>query len=287
MLAAAAALPLRGVGGEYRGQIPASEAAAQQKKENLTRDALMLKLLARAQSHAHPPISHYFVGAVASGVSGNLYLGQNIEVPGNPLGLAVHAEQSAIANAYMCGEENVDAIAVGGAPCGHCRQFLSEVSFDSKMQVVTSGRPVVKLSDLLPNAFGPRNLGFKEGAFPIKRTELLLTSGSNDPLVLAAWQAASQAYAPYSRSLSGAALLTSNGRTFAGSYIENAAFNPSLPPLQCALAGYFAAAPEAGDIRRAVLVEGAESMISQQTTTQSTLAALAPSARLERFTFQR
>jgi cytidine deaminase len=61
---------------------------------------------------------------------------------------------------------------------------------------------------------------------------------------------------PYSRSLSGVALLTSNGRIFAGSYIENAAFNPSLPPLQAALAGYFAAGDKAGKIQRAVLAEG-------------------------------
>ena len=287
MLAAGAALPLAAAEADFRGQISAAEVASWQKKESLTRDALMLKLLPRAQGHAHPPISHYFVGAVASGASGNLYFGQNIELPGNPLGFAVHAEQSAIANAYMCGEESIDAIAVRGSPCGHCRQFLSEVSFDITMRVLTPDRPPAKLADLLPNAFGPRNLGFSHGVFPIKRTELSFTADSKDLLALAALKAASQAYAPYSRSLSGAALLTSNGRIFTGSYIENAAFNPSLPPLQCALAGYFAAAPESGEIRRVVLVEGSESTISQHTTSQSTLAALAPSAHLERVTFKR
>jgi cytidine deaminase len=81
------------------------------------------------------------------------------------------------------------------------------------------------------------------------------------------------------------ALLTSNGRIFAGSYIENAAFNPSLPPLQAALAGYFAAGDKAGKIQRAVLAEGEKSTISQHTTTKSTLSAFASSALLERVTF--
>ncbi len=267
----------------FRGQIPAPIVAALMQAGKLTRDGLMLQLLPLAQSHAHPPISNYFVGAVASGTSGSLYFGQNIEIPGNPLGLAVHAEQSAIANAYMSGEEGIDAIAVRGSPCGHCRQFLSEASLEMSMRVLTPKTPEMKLSDLLPNAFGPRNLGSKQGAFPIKRLHLSLVPESTDPLVLEALKAAGQAYAPYSLSPSGAALVTSNGRVFAGSYIENAAFNPSLPPLQAALAGYFAAGQNSGEIQRAVLVESAKSAISQHTTTKSTLAAFAPAAHLERF----
>ncbi len=271
---------------DYRGQIPASTVNSVLESEKLTRDELMLKLLPEAKSHAHPPISNYFVGAVASGMSGSLYLGQNIEIPGNPLGLAVHAEQSAIANAYMCGEQGIDAVAVPGSPCGHCRQFLTEVSIDITMRILMGDRLEAKLSDLLPNAFGPKNLGFKQGSFPVRRVGLSLSSPSSDPLVLQALKAAEQAYSPYSRSPSGTAILTSNGRIFAGSYIENAAFNPSLPPLQAALAGYFAAGESAaGQIQRAVLVEGEKSTISQLITTKSTLAAFARSVPLERLTF--
>ena len=108
---------------DFRGQISPEEVKALLESEKLSRDALMRKLLPDAQSHAHAPISNYFVGAVASGVSGALYFGQNIEVDGHPLGLAVHAEQSAIANAFMCRETGIDAIAIKGPPCGHCRNF--------------------------------------------------------------------------------------------------------------------------------------------------------------------
>ncbi|MEG3387511.1 hypothetical protein V5H41_28630, partial [Salmonella enterica] len=40
---------------------------------------------------------------------------------------------------------------------------------------------------------------------------------------------------PYSHSPSGVALECKDGRIFTGSYAENAAFNPTLPPLQGAL----------------------------------------------------
>lgn len=265
----------------YRGKIPASEVDTLMNAERLSRDALMLKLIAVAKSFAHPPLSNYYVGAIALGDSGSLYLGCNIEIPGNMLGLAVHGEQAAIANAYMSNESGVGVLTVGGSPCGHCRQFLSEVSLDVSMRLIMRDGSSVKLSELLPQAFGPRDLGFRQGSFPVRRARLLLASASNDRLVQEAWKAACVAYAPYTRSPSGVALFTGTGQIFAGSYIENAAFNPSLPPLETALAGYFAAGRNAGKIERAVLVEGEKNGISQQPTTRSALAVLAPGVPLE------
>ena len=265
---------------DFRGRVSASDVASLMKTENVSRNELMMKMLPVAQSLAHPPLSNYFVGAIALGSSGQLYLGANIEVPGNMLGLAVHAEQAAIANAYMSDEPGVEAIAVTAAPCGHCRQFLSEVSVDSSMHVLVANAPSVMLSDLLPSAFGPKDLGFKQGAFPVRRSHMVLVEMRDDVLAREALKAACMSYSPYTRSPSGVALSTSSGRVFAGSYIENAAFNPSLPPLEAALAGYFAAGKQAGTIQRVVLVEKAKNQISHRVTTQSVLAALAPSARL-------
>lgn len=263
---------------DFRGRITASDVAALMAKEQVSRETFMMKLLPVAQSFAHPPISNYFVGAIALGTSGAVYLGANIEVPGNMLGLAVHAEQAAIANAYMSDEQGVEAIAVTAAPCGHCRQFLSETSVESSMRVLVAGATPVRLSDLLPSAFGPKDLGFKQGAFPVRQTRMLLADAGSDALTHEALKGANGSYSPYTRSPSGVALSTSSGRIFAGSYIENAAFNPSLPPLEAALAGYFAAGPNAGQIQRVVLVEKAGSQISHQITTNAVLAALAPSA---------
>jgi cytidine deaminase len=260
------------------GRLDPAQVNALMSAQNLSREQLMMKLLPLAKSHAHPPLSSYFVGAVALGSSGSLYLGQNIEIPGNMLGLAVHAEQSAIANAYMAQETGINAIAVTAAPCGHCRQFLSEVSL--QMSILMPNLPPISLSELLPRAFGPKDLGLDQGAFPVRRTNLSFASHQQDPLVQAAWDAACQSYSPYTKSPSGVALSTSTGRTFPGSYIENAAFNPSLPPLETALAGYFAAGPAAGDIQRCVLVERQNGGISHLVTTKCVLAALAPAATL-------
>lgn len=264
----------------FRGQIKASDAALLMSEEKLSQSQLMMSLLPAAKKLAHPPLSNYFVGAVALGKSGNLYLGANIEIPGNMLGLAVHAEQAAIANAYMAEETGISAIAVTAAPCGHCRQFLRELTLHEDMQVFIAKAPAMTLSELLPHAFGPNDLGLKQGALPARRSHMSL-SGSAESIALQATKAAQLAYSPYTQSPSGVAIETSNGRVFLGSYIENAAFNPSLPPLEAALAGFFAAGGNAGTIKRAVLVEKIGNKISHQVTTRSALASLAPTAVFE------
>ena len=45
-----------------------------------------------------------------------------------------------------------------------------------------------------------------------------------------------QAYAPYTRCAAGAAVCDMHGGIHRGAYIESAAFNPGLPPLQAAIA---------------------------------------------------
>jgi cytidine deaminase len=45
-----------------------------------------------------------------------------------------------------------------------------------------------------------------------------------------------QSYCPYTRLPSGVALATASGAVYGGRYVESAAYNPSLPPLQSALA---------------------------------------------------
>ncbi len=55
---------------------------------------------------------------------------------------------------------------------------------------------------------------------------------TGDALSQAAIAAANRSHMPYSKSPSGVALECKDGRIFSGSYAENAAFNPTLPPLQ-------------------------------------------------------
>ena len=53
--------------------------------------------------------------------------------------------------------------------------------------------------------------------------------------VKAALQQATQSYAPYSHCPSGLAIATAGGAVYSGPYLESAAFNPSLGPLQAAV----------------------------------------------------
>ncbi|HLV86157.1 MAG TPA: cytidine deaminase [Candidatus Sulfotelmatobacter sp.] len=264
----------------YSGRIPAKETATLAANENTTVEKLMVALIPLAQSYSRAPISNFYVGVVVRGASGSLYTGANIEIPGQCLGFAVHAEQSALSNAYMHGEESVTALAVGGAPCGHCRQFIDEMSPDGEIVILTPQQGPRKLSQILPEAFGPAALGMKHGAFPVPTTNLAPGGTSVGPEVMAALEAARRSYAPYSKSPSGVALRSTSGRMYRGSYIESVAFNPSLSPLQVALAALIAGGEDYSRIVAAALVEAKDAKISQRPVTETVLRAIAPSVKL-------
>ncbi len=271
----------------FSGQIPASAVQDLMAAEKKSKAALMINLLPLARTFSHPPISNYRVGAVAEGVSGSLYLGFNVEISGQSLGYAVHGEQAALSSAYMHDEMGVLAIALTAAPCGHCRQFMNELSPDGKIEILVDGAAPMKLSALLPMAFGPKDLGRTEGAFPVKRTNLSMrasqssSSHAADALREAALEAAQMSYAPYSESNSGVAIATRSGRIFKGSYVENVAFNPSLPPLQTALVQLLLSGKGYSEISHIVLAEKRGSKISQKSATEAVMSAVAPGARLE------
>ncbi len=266
-------------GPAYSGRIPANAVAELAKNENTTVDKLMLGLLPLAQSYSLAPISNFYVGAVVRGASGDLYTGANIEIPGQCLGFAVHAEQSACSNAYMHDELGITALAVGGAPCGHCRQFINEMSPDGEILILTPDQPPAKLSSILPAAFGPAALGMKHGALPVPQTDLASGGYSGGPEIFAAIKAARRSYAPYSKSPSGVAIRTKSGRFYLGSYIESVAFNPSLSPLQTALAALIAGGEDYSSILAVALVEAQDAKISQRPVTEIVLKTIAPSAK--------
>lgn len=187
-------------------------------------------LLPQAAAFARPPVSNFHVGAIARGVSGKLYYGANLEFAGEALSFTVHAEQSAVVNAWMSGETAIDVVATSAAPCGYCRQFLNELASELTVVMPGESRP---LRELLPSSFGPRDLGVEGGLLHPRDHQL--TIDVDDDLAQAALAAARMSYAPYSKSYAGVALRTQQGQIVTGAYAENAAFNPSLSPLQAAL----------------------------------------------------
>jgi len=267
----------------YSGQIPVASAFALSQHENFGPEKLLLALLPLAQSYSQAPISNFHVGVIVRGASGALYTGANIEIPGQCLGFSVHAEQAALANAYMHSESAVIAVGVGGAPCGHCRQFIEEMSPDGDILIVTPQNGTRKLSSILPEPFSPKDLGMTKGAFPVPEANLSLVKDSPDALAHAALDAARKAYAPYSKSPSGVAIRGASGRIYRGSYIENVAFNPSLSPLQVALAGLIAAGEPYSAIQAVTLVEVDGAKISQKAATEAVLGAVAPKVKMQIF----
>ena len=255
---------------------------------------LMVRLLPIASLYALVPVSNFQVGAVAKANissrehSYELYLGANIEFRRLPLNESVHAEQTATMNAWMQGATRIHAMAVSAAPCGHCRQFLHELERSDSLEIITptEGKQDfsrMSLPKLLPMAFGPRDLNQGSGlmASEEKNENLFLSMVTNDKLVLKALNAAEQSYSPYSHNRAGCAIQTSEGQTYLGRYVENAAFDPSLNPLQVAVScmnmGYLG---EDQKITRAVLVEKTSS-IGQRALTEMILKSVAPEIKLE------
>lgn len=76
----------------------------------------VIALLPKAAALARPPISNFKVGAIARGASGKLYFGTNVEFAGEALSFTLHAEQSAVVNAWMSGETGVDLVGTSAAP---------------------------------------------------------------------------------------------------------------------------------------------------------------------------
>jgi cytidine deaminase len=235
----------------------------------------MLELLPQAESYARPLLTNFRVGAVVRGTSGKLYLGANLEFPGQSLNQTVHAEQAALSHAFMNDEPGIEAIAVSAPPCGHCRQFLYEFADGRDIEILLPGHPAMKLSALLPHPFGPRDLRVTQS--PLTRTKIAIESFEGDP-VRAARYAAANSYAPYTNSASGVAIRSRRGSVYRGSYIENAAFNPSLPPLQVALVGMAMAKEDFSEIAEVVLAEAGNNSISQLSATKALLAVIAPRA---------
>jgi cytidine deaminase len=255
---------------------------------------LMVELLPVAAAFARAPVSSFSVGAVAAGVptaAGGtaLYLGANFEVTGEYLGLTVHAEQVAAVNAWLNGEIGLSALAVSAVPCGYCRQFLYELDRAPLLNIVQpkrgppgyGSRP---LSQLLPDAFGPSDLGL-ESAFMTAgegRRELVIPELGGDDLRMEALRAARASYAPYTGAFAGCAIKMAGGQIFVGRSVENAAYNPSLSAVQAAFAtmNMSLSRCELMTVMRVVLVERATTS-TQLPITERFLHALVPQADFE------
>jgi cytidine deaminase len=139
--------------------------------------------------------------------------------------------------------------------------------------VLLIGKPPELLTDLIPQAFGPSDLGVTAALMSPENHGLTLDPPPTDPVVSAALDAANASYAPYTSGFAGVALSTASGATYTGRYAENAAFNPSMSPLESALTMWSLGGDTNDAIEKAVLVE-APSPADQADVTAAVLATI-------------
>lgn len=142
-------------------------------------DTALIAAARQAAVHAHAPYSRFAVGAALLLTDGTVITGTNFE--NASYGLSLCAETVATATANAAGRlRDVVAVAIIGGmmagrgiggtdpilPCGRCRQVLNEAAQlgGRDLQIFCSGGAGGaierhRLSDLLPHAFGPQNLG--------------------------------------------------------------------------------------------------------------------------------
>ncbi len=115
---------------------------------------------AQARQWAYAPYSHYLVGAALLTASGKIYDGVNVE--NAAYGDSICAERTAAVKAVSEGDREFVAIAVAtenaGAPCGACRQVLSEFGVAAQVLIVDGAGQIVTrttVAALLPLSFGP------------------------------------------------------------------------------------------------------------------------------------
>jgi cytidine deaminase len=129
-----------------------------------------------AAANAYAPYSNFAVGAAVKLADGSIVTGANFE--NASYGLSLCAETVALATVSAQGRlREVTAIGVIGgrighadtapvSPCGRCRQIINEAAQLSGIDLPVycggaSGDTIAahRLSELLPHAFGPADLG--------------------------------------------------------------------------------------------------------------------------------
>src|SRR3954465_14972052 len=114
-----------------------------------------------AMAKAYAPYSRFKVGAAAMVDDGRVVSGCNVEnapegvrlCAGCGLVSSLHATGGGRLTHFVCVDGRGELI----MPCGRCRQLLSEAG-GSRLLVLTA-RGVRSMDEVLPDAFGPEDLG--------------------------------------------------------------------------------------------------------------------------------
>ncbi|PRQ46820.1 putative cytidine deaminase [Rosa chinensis] len=274
--------------------IEASEAESAAKQKGLTVVQHLPSLVESAKDLARVPISKFPVGAVGYGSSGRVFFGVNLEFPGLPLHYSVHAEQFLVTNLSIQSEPRLEYVAVSAAPCGHCRQFFQEIRRAQDIKILITSAEAgddrddtlcgqfSPLRHLLPHRFGPEDLLDEDVPLVLEKHNNGLSFSNkpetfSDDLINHALEAANRSHAPYSLCPSGVAILDGEGKIYKGWYMESAAYNPSMGPVQAALVDYIVGGGGGyEEIVAAVLVEKEGALVKQEQAARLLLQTISP-----------
>jgi cytidine deaminase len=127
----------------------------------VTDDDLIARASA-ARARAYAPYSRFLVGAAVL-AEGDVFDGANVE--NASYGLTICAERSALVQAVAAGALSFRRVAIVSdaeppvAPCGACRQMLSEFGLDVVVESVgPATRREWRLEELLPDAFAKESM---------------------------------------------------------------------------------------------------------------------------------
>jgi cytidine deaminase len=127
--------------------------------------AQLRELAREATTRSYAPYSHVRVGAGAITSDGSTVVGSNIE--NASYGLTLCAECSLVSDLIRTGGARLVAVAIVAgdgeviAPCGRCRQVLYEHGGAELLLDAGEGNEPTTLGQLLPDAFGPEDLGIR------------------------------------------------------------------------------------------------------------------------------
>ena len=123
----------------------------------------LVQAATEAQANAYAPYSGFKVGAALQDTEGRIFVGANVE--NASFGVTNCAERVALGAAIAAGARKFDRLVVvsdatpPSAPCGACRQVLSEMAADLVVEAVgPAGSRRWMMGDLMPDPFGAEDL---------------------------------------------------------------------------------------------------------------------------------
>jgi len=239
---------------------------------------MMGALLDVAAAMGRMPGEGNHIGAVLEAESGAIYLGSPFAWQGTGLKFSMHGVQAAVLNAWHQGESRLRSLMVETPPCACCRQFLRETWNWNNIKIYQAGdgSESGKTGAFTEIPFAMNGLkleGIKSRLMGEPQRGITLGKFETNELINLAAEAASYAYAPYSKNFAGVALKTKRGTVHLGRYAECSSSIVGVLAIESALISVVASGGSLSDVAEVILVE-TRGTVTQFSATQKLVMAM-------------